>query len=107
MLAAGPGDDPSRFDGKYAENLRIHALAWLRSYVRAGNKLIANGPSTALDVSRRLKKWQEDPQLATVREPAELAELRSAERQAWQQLWSDVEKLRQLAEEHAPKMSTK
>ena len=44
-----------------------------------------------------LRHWQKDPDLASVRDKEALAQLPEAERAAWQELWAEVETLRQKA----------
>jgi hypothetical protein len=46
-----------------------------------------------------LGRWQQDPELASVRDATALAKLSPAERAAWQTLWSDVAALRQSADD--------
>jgi hypothetical protein len=48
-------------------------------------------------VQQTLQHWQQDPDLAGVRGKEALAKLPEAERTAWQQLWAEVETLRQKA----------
>jgi hypothetical protein len=51
---------------------------------------------TRAAVARRLRDWQQVPELAGVRDDA-LARLPEAAQQAWQKSWTDVEALRQQA----------
>ena len=48
---------------------------------------------TARAVATWLQQLRQRPDLSSVREPAELAKLPEAERQAWQQFWFDVDAL--------------
>jgi hypothetical protein len=46
-----------------------------------------------------LKHWQEDSDLAGVRDKEALEKLPEGEREAWRTLWAEVEALRQKAAE--------
>jgi hypothetical protein len=48
-------------------------------------------------VRQTLQHWQQDPDFAGVRGEEALAKLPEEERKAWQQLWAEVETLRQKA----------
>jgi hypothetical protein len=54
-------------------------------------------PQDRAAVQKTLRHWQEDPDLATVRDPASLAKLPQAEREAWQKLWGDLAALLDVA----------
>ena len=51
-------------------------------------------PNTRQAVQQLLAHWQEDTDLAALREAKSLASLPQKERAAWQQLWADVAALR-------------
>lgn len=46
-----------------------------------------------------MRHWQQDADLAGVRDAATLAKLPEDERKPWRELWDDVETLRQRAAE--------
>ena len=48
-------------------------------------------PQARADVRRALRHWRQDVDLAGVRDPAALAGLPEAEREAWRKLWQEVE----------------
>jgi serine/threonine-protein kinase len=50
-------------------------------------------------VRRILAHWQKDPDLAGVRDPAALEKLPKEEREAWKELWADIEAARKEAAE--------
>jgi hypothetical protein len=52
----------------------------------------AKGTDGALR-QQKLKHWQQDGDLAAVRDAAALGKLSPAERRAWQRLWADVKAL--------------
>jgi tetratricopeptide (TPR) repeat protein len=69
---------------------RVQAMGWLRADLPVMLPLIQGG--NAMD--RPLSRWQTDPALASVRDPAALALLPDAERKQWQRLWTDVAAMR-------------
>jgi tetratricopeptide (TPR) repeat protein len=85
--------------------LRDQALAWLRAELGAWSRLGDEAASTpgrleaSRSVSGAMLHWREDGDLASVRDPAALAELPEAERADWRALWADVDAL--LAEAEA------
>ena len=90
QAAAGQGTDAAAVDGRRRTDLRRQALDWLRADLGAWAKV----PDRAL-VQRKLKHWQQDSDLASVREPDGLAKLPASEREAWTKFWSDVANLLQ------------
>jgi serine/threonine-protein kinase len=85
LAAAGRGEDARALDDQERARLRQQALDWLRADLAA----CARATDRAL-VQRALKRWQQDADLAGLREPAALAELPPGERQGWAQLWSEA-----------------
>jgi hypothetical protein len=74
------------------QELREQALAWLRAELAAMEDAATQPPAKPRVVAQ-LSHWRSDPDLASVREMAALAALSEAEREAWQALWADVERL--------------
>jgi tetratricopeptide (TPR) repeat protein len=62
------------------------ALGWLKANVDLASRLQSEGTVVPWSLTR----WQMDPELAAVRDPAKLAKLPAAERAEWQRLWADV-----------------
>jgi hypothetical protein len=56
-------------------------------------------PAVKQAVRERLTHWQQDAELACVRDRGALDKLPESERQAWQQLWDDVAALLRRAEQ--------
>jgi Flp pilus assembly protein TadD len=85
LAGCGKGADAASVPGKARASLRKRALEWLRADLApwAEHKDLA-----ALE--RTLRHWQKDPNLASVRDPAELQKLPEAERLEWQRLWAEV-----------------
>jgi serine/threonine-protein kinase len=91
LAGCGQGQDAGKLDDKERARLRKQALAWLRADLEAWRHLLEKGPDqTRAHVQQTLRHWQQDANFAGVRGDA-LAKLPEAERQAWQQLWADVE----------------
>jgi Flp pilus assembly protein TadD len=88
LAAAGRGADADTLDDKEHARWRKHALDWLRADLAAWAKV----PNRAA-VRQALTRWQRDSRLADVRDPRALAKLPRAEREQWQRLWADVERL--------------
>src|SRR5262249_14434030 len=93
LAASGKGKEADKLDGRERADLRHKARAWLRDDVQAGTQALADNPTTAISVQEFLKHWQRDPDLVSVRDAKELAKLPEAERQSWQEFWSDVNRL--------------
>jgi serine/threonine protein kinase/Flp pilus assembly protein TadD len=100
VLAGGPRDKgPDKFDTAARGKFRQKALTWLRIELAARQKLFEQSSDKVRITTRTtMQHWQIDLNLATVRDPAELNHLSEVERRPWQQLWADVERLRQRAE---------
>jgi tetratricopeptide (TPR) repeat protein len=92
LAAAGQGGDAARLDDKDRASLRQQALGWLRADLALWGKQAERGtPQTRAAVQKTLQHWQEDADLARLRDAAALAKLPEAERAEWQKLWADVE----------------
>jgi tetratricopeptide (TPR) repeat protein len=72
--------------------LRQQAVSWLRADLAAWSvRAQGETPRARLAARKALGRWQRNADLAGVRDPAALAQLPEAERQAWQALWQEVE----------------
>jgi serine/threonine-protein kinase len=90
LAAAGAGADADR------ARLRALALSWLREQFAEESRRAAvrSYPAWARDeAARRLRHWQEDADLAGVRDGDALEKLPAAERAVWRKLWADVDAL--------------
>jgi serine/threonine-protein kinase len=98
LAAAGQAADAKPLPDKVTVALRRQALGWLRAdlalYARSVER---DNPKAKELVQRRLAHWQADADFTSVRDPEALARLPAAEREAWRQLWTDVEALRRRA----------
>jgi tetratricopeptide (TPR) repeat protein len=95
VRAAAGKADADKLTDKEKTGLREQALAWLRDNLKH-----YTGQLKELDAAKQaevqaLHYWQQDPDLASVRGEKTLAQLPEPERAAWQQLWTEVEKLLQ------------
>lgn len=80
--------------------LRRQARDWLQADLDQYAALIKDGKAqAALKIPERLRHWQQDSDLARVRDPNELSKLPEVERRAWRDLWAAVESLRQRTTE--------
>jgi serine/threonine-protein kinase len=89
--AAGP-DQVGR------SGLRRQALEWLRADLDRRVSRLPAAPQDRAVLVAVLRRWQNDPALAGVRDASALATLPPAERARWQKLWADVAALRSKAE---------
>jgi hypothetical protein len=91
--------DDAKPNDKERAGLRRQALDWLRADLALWGKQRGPGaPQTPAAVLKTLRHWQQDTDLAGVRDPAALAQLPEAERADWQKLWADVAALLKKAE---------
>jgi serine/threonine protein kinase/Flp pilus assembly protein TadD len=98
-LAAGrQGKDAALLQDKECARLRHQALTWLQEDLAAWTNLLDKAPvKVGPVVQGKLKHWQQDTDLARLRDPAEVAKLPKAEYDAWKKLWAAVEALRKRA----------
>jgi serine/threonine-protein kinase len=88
------GADAGQLDDKERSRLRNQALDWLRADLAVWARQAASDKETdRAQVRQMLAHWQRDPDLAGLRDAAELAKLPADEQAAWRKLWADVEAL--------------
>jgi serine/threonine protein kinase/Tfp pilus assembly protein PilF len=91
LAAAGQGADREKIDDMERVKLRKQALAWLRADLDLWSKRLMEGRAEDRDATRSaLEHWQQDPDLAGLRDAAGLNNLPPAEAAAWRKLWADV-----------------
>jgi serine/threonine-protein kinase len=74
--------------------LRKQALAWLEVDLTAWSNFLGSAnPGQRQLIAETLKHWQQDTDLANVRDEAALTKLPDDERKAWKSLWANVEAL--------------
>jgi serine/threonine-protein kinase len=87
----GLGAGAAQLDDRQKARMRTLARQWLQADLALYARLLAGGgPAERTAARTRLRHWQGDSDLAGVRDPAALAKLPEAERQAWQELWGEV-----------------
>jgi serine/threonine-protein kinase len=96
LAAAGKGEGAGRLPDRVVLTLRRQALRWLRDDLAAYTRDVAI-PAARSAIRQRLGRWQQDTDLASVRDAEELNKLPEYERAAWRQLWDDVDALRKRA----------
>jgi tetratricopeptide (TPR) repeat protein len=94
LAGCAPGKDADRLDDKERARLRRQALDWLREDLTWWGKVLDNGTDrTNAQIWERMRHWQTDDNLASVRTKDALAKLPEDDRKQWQSLWSDVDAL--------------
>jgi tetratricopeptide (TPR) repeat protein len=92
LAAAGKGSDAARLDEKVRVGLRKQALGWLRADLALWAAQRDSGEAESRAAARKaLRHWQEDTDLASLRDPDAVAKLPPPERAACLKLWADVE----------------
>jgi tetratricopeptide (TPR) repeat protein len=92
LAGSGQGGDAAKLDDKERARLRQQSLGWLRADLAAWGKQGESGtPQTRAVVQKTLQHWQEDSDLAGVRDAAALEKLPEAEHTEWNKLWADVD----------------
>jgi tetratricopeptide (TPR) repeat protein len=95
LAATGKSKDAANVTKDEPPRLRQQALTWLHAELAMTKQIMATDPSKAGLMRYQCQLWQCDPDLASVRDKNELAKLPELERQAWQQLWVEVDRLLQ------------
>src|SRR5262249_5820860 len=104
LAAAGKGEDAAKLDDKERARLRKQALDWLKAdLVLEAKKLESGRSADRAEVQRHLKKWQQDTDLAGIRDQAALEKLPPDEQKAFTQLWADAATLLNKAQTPAKK----
>jgi tetratricopeptide (TPR) repeat protein len=98
LAACGKGKDDPAPDDNTRARWRKQALDWLAADLKLwSNRIAGNDPKEFDLAGSRLEGWLRDPALASLRDPAALAELPAPERDAWQRLWAEVRRQIELA----------
>jgi tetratricopeptide (TPR) repeat protein len=102
LAAAGRGADAGKLDDKERTRLRKQALDWLRADLALRTRQLESGPpSNRAEAQQALQHWQQDGDLASLRDKDALAKLPAEERAAFTKLWADVAVLLKKAAEKA------
>jgi tetratricopeptide (TPR) repeat protein len=99
LAAAGKGEDVVRLTDKERSRWRTQALDWMHvNLSNLSQRLKSGKPQVRALVRRRLGHWQQDPDLAGLRDPDVLAKLPDSDREACQKFWAQVEAMLQRAQ---------
>jgi serine/threonine-protein kinase len=90
QAAAGRGVDAGALDDMERMELRRQALAWLQADLATWSLAAAISSKSRVAIVTTLEHWQNDPDLADVRDAAALDALPPDEQKTWQRMWADV-----------------
>jgi tetratricopeptide (TPR) repeat protein len=90
LAGCGRGEEAEKLDDRERARLRRKALDWLRADLTAWGRVLDKSAGKSPPAAKVLRIWLTGPDLAVLRGPEALALLPEAERQAWQNLWSEV-----------------
>jgi serine/threonine-protein kinase len=100
LAGSGKGEDAAKLDDKDRGRLRKQALDWLRAdlviWAKQAESSKADDRAIVVQI---LKLWQEDADLACVRDKSALEKLPDAERAEWDKLWAEVAELLKKVQE--------
>jgi Flp pilus assembly protein TadD len=100
LAASGQGQDAANLTEGERGLWRKRAVAWLRAELtRWATYLETAAPLDRTICLDRLRWWQQEPDLATVRDPAAVTKLPVDEQEACKKLWADVAALLKKAQE--------
>jgi hypothetical protein len=98
LAGCGQGKDADKLEREETARLRGQALGWLRANLGAWrSEFERHGDKARFTVREEMQSWQRDSAFDGVRADTALAKLRGPESREWQQLWQEVEELRQRA----------
>jgi hypothetical protein len=80
----------SKLAERERSRLREQGLAWLRADLALWEDQVEKGAEQPAAVQAALRHWQQDADLAGVREAAALEKLPEDQRKQWNKLWADV-----------------
>jgi hypothetical protein len=91
LAAAGKGNDAAELGQPERARLRRQAHDWLRADLEHWAKALEVWKEKGRNqVLQKMQHWQQDADLAGIRDAQALAALPEAERRSWEQLWADV-----------------
>jgi hypothetical protein len=94
MAGCGAGKDNPPPDSAVRTALRRQALDWLKADLAAWVKIVENGqPEARGHVVQTLRHWQQDSDLAGLRNETAMAQLPESERETLRQFWAEVRAL--------------
>jgi tetratricopeptide (TPR) repeat protein len=100
LAAAGQGKDTGALSNQERLGLRRQALTWLRADLAGWTRRLGTGaPSDRAMAEKTMRHWQQNSELAGLRDADAVAKLPPEERQAWRTLWADGEALLRRAQQ--------
>jgi eukaryotic-like serine/threonine-protein kinase len=91
LAGCGQGKDAAGLTTDERTRWRQQALEWLRADLKYRTQQAASTDKKSRgEAKQSLTYWQTDSDLAGIRDAKELAVLPAAERESWQQFWSEV-----------------
>lgn len=93
LAGCGIGQDAGQTSQADRLRWRSAARAWLAADLSECQKQLAAGTAKRHAALERLSKWISSRELSCLREPSAIAELPSAERADWMELWREVHEL--------------
>jgi hypothetical protein len=100
LVASGQGQDAAKLTEDERSRWRKRAVDWLRAeLIRWAKHLETAAPLDRTICLDRLRWWQQEPNLAAIRDLDAVKKLPAAEQQACQKLWAEVEALLAKARE--------
>jgi serine/threonine-protein kinase len=92
LAGCGLGKDSAKLSAAEQTRWRRKALEWLRSDLVVLSATLDGGPPADRGLAKELlTSWQDEPDLAGLREPARLKMLAEDERKGFLALWAEVE----------------
>jgi serine/threonine protein kinase/Tfp pilus assembly protein PilF len=99
LASAGQGADASQLGNQERTRWRKQALTWLSSDLTSLSQLEKSGKhADLLEIPKTLAQWQDDPDLACLRDASALAKIPEEERAAWEKFWAEVAALKDQAQ---------
>jgi Tfp pilus assembly protein PilF len=101
LAGCGQGNDAANLDAQERARLRQRAVAWLRADLAYRGKHAQSAkPGDRELVRKAMLHWQQDPDLAGLRDRESLKKLPAEEREACAKLWADAVELLNKVQEN-------
>ena len=97
-VASGDGVDIPKLDDAGKAVHRRQALEWLTATLKTWSRVVDEGaPKNCLAIANRMKGWETDSDIASLRDEAALSKMPRADQEACRKLWADVSALKERA----------
>jgi hypothetical protein len=91
LAGTGQGDDTGKLADAERERLRAQAREWLQLDIAGWAKKVHLGTAAdRIQAGKALSQWQENAELAALREPDALDRLSADERKEFNELWTEL-----------------